>query len=332
MKSVTILSTVRNIHETVNGWLESLLIQDYPGKYDIVIIDGGSTDDTVKILESYQKLYGNISLVQYTSTQPQAFNYAIKNKLISNEIVALIDGDCIAPKNWLSSLVATMEQNNVDAVGGPGLTPENSNLLQKVIGFDLDYRFLKTPEGLIKRQPNMNLMVKTGILEQLKFNENLPVGYDADFCYRLNESGYTLWFSPSVIVWHHHRSSIKGYIKQQFLNGKYALKYNLEVNKKLKGDNINPLNMTLQPVFLAFALASAVLWLIDLRFLLLTGIFALSLGLLFSMDIVKAYRINRNPYVVLLYPLYLLRLIAWVFGAIAAVLRYITVKQVQQSN
>jgi hypothetical protein len=59
-------------------------------------------------------------------------------------------------------------------------------------------------------------------------------GDDVDVCWRLQERGLTLGFSPSAVVWHHRRSSIRAYWKQQrgygeaeaLLERKWPEKYN----------------------------------------------------------------------------------------------------------
>jgi hypothetical protein len=45
-------------------------------------------------------------------------------------------------------------------------------------------------------------------------------GDDVDICWRLQERGHTIGFSPAAIVWHHRRKTIKSYLKQQMGYGK----------------------------------------------------------------------------------------------------------------
>ena len=40
-------------------------------------------------------------------------------------------------------------------------------------------------------------------------------GDDVDVCWRLRQRGWTLGFSPAAVVWHHRRTSIRAYWKQQ---------------------------------------------------------------------------------------------------------------------
>ena len=43
----------------------------------------------------------------------------------------------------------------------------------------------------------------------------LRAGDDVDVCWRLQARGWKIGFASSALVWHHHRSSIKAYWRQQ---------------------------------------------------------------------------------------------------------------------
>ena len=316
MESVTILSTEKNIKKTVKIWMDSLLQQDYPGKFDIVVIDASSTDGTSEILNDYQSRFNNIiKVVEYESTQPQALNYAIKEHLLTGKFVALIDGDCVAPKYWLRTLVKTLKEKGVDAVGGPGLTPRRVTLLQRLIGLDLDARFLSIPEGLVKRHPNMNLLIKREVLEDLKFEEELKVGYDADFGYRFNQKGYKLWYNPAAFVYHYHRASMKSYLKQQFITGKYAFKFYLRTTEGLRGDNINSPSMIFSPVVLTLFLMSLLFSMVNTAFSIAAISLLFILLTLYTLDISRVLKFKKNFLGIFLYLLYFIRTVAWTTGA-----------------
>ena len=60
-------------------------------------------------------------------------------------------------------------------------------------------------------------------------------GDDVDVCWRLQQQGWTLGFSPAAVVWHHRRNSVRTYWKQQqgygkaeaLLENKWPEKYNI---------------------------------------------------------------------------------------------------------
>ena len=45
-------------------------------------------------------------------------------------------------------------------------------------------------------------------------------GDDVDICWRLQDQGWTVGFSPGAVVWHHRRDCVRGYLKQQYEYGK----------------------------------------------------------------------------------------------------------------
>lgn len=100
--SVSILIPTLNAEKALNVCLESIKIQDYPKeKIEIVVADGGSTDDTVKIAKEFgARVYENP-----LKTGEAGKAIALKNA--NNELVALIDSDNILPDpNWFKSMVA----------------------------------------------------------------------------------------------------------------------------------------------------------------------------------------------------------------------------------
>src|SRR5260221_10124466 len=71
----------------------------------------------------------------------------------------------------------------------------------------------------------------------LSLHDALPIciaGDDVDVCWRLQQRGWTLGFSPAAMVWHHRRNSVRAYWRQQknyakaeaLLEKKWPEKYN----------------------------------------------------------------------------------------------------------
>jgi len=57
---------------------------------------------------------------------------------------------------------------------------------------------------------------KEALMKAGEFDLNCETGEDIDISIRVAKSGYELWFEPSAKIWHHHRYSLKGLIKQWF--------------------------------------------------------------------------------------------------------------------
>jgi len=99
---VSILIPTLNAGRVLGMCLQSISTQDYPKeKVEVIIADGGSTDNTLEIVKKYRaKIYKN-KLITAESGKAEALRHA------SGEIIALIDSDNILPDtNWLLRLTA----------------------------------------------------------------------------------------------------------------------------------------------------------------------------------------------------------------------------------
>lgn len=105
---VSLISTIFNEGENAHQWLESLLHQSRLPD-EIVIADGGSTDDTVEIIESFaltSPVEINVIRAQGANIA-QGRNIAIRNA--SHPIIACTDFGCVLDRDWLRFLVMPFE-------------------------------------------------------------------------------------------------------------------------------------------------------------------------------------------------------------------------------
>ncbi len=205
-------------------------------------------------------------------------------------------------------------------MGGPGFTLPHANIIQKIIGFDLNSRFLSIQEGPVMRHPNMNMMIKRKILEEIGFNEKYIVGYDAILGYTLNRKGYSLWYHPKSFVWHHHRSTILGYMKQQYLSSRYAILILSRCREARKGDNINSITMIAQPFFFLLVLLTLITSMFNSNLIWLFLFFSISLFSIITFHVTRSMKLNKNFFALSLYSIYILRLPIWIAGAVTGML------------
>jgi len=303
--SVTITLTVRNMSGTIEKCVDSLINQNYKNK-KIFVTDAFSTDGTFEKLEKY----GNrIILERIKGNMSKAYNYMIKK--VNTEFIAFTDADCTLDKNWLKILINSFEED-VIAVGGTVSTPKSANKLQTVIGKELESRYKRFPR-FVKRLPTMNICVRTDIAKRIKFNENLDVVQETEWNYKLGKFG-KIAFNPRARLVHYHRSSLKGYIKQQFRYGVFVPQVYLtkEHFGKITGDNISTSIMPLQlALILLIILSSLLTFLFDQLYQLTT----LLLLVLFLSYIFDSLRITKDvSEIILLLFLFFLRNAIWFIG------------------
>jgi glycosyltransferase involved in cell wall biosynthesis len=116
---VTVLIPTFNRKEALKGCLESLFIQTYPrDKFEIIVVNDGSTDGTENLLEEYEKK-APCKLKWYNQSNSgigAARNLGIKKSV--GEILCFIDDDCIADKNWIKNMVNCFSDNKIGGIGG----------------------------------------------------------------------------------------------------------------------------------------------------------------------------------------------------------------------
>ena len=94
---VSIIIPAFNAEQTIAKCLDSILAQEYRGKYEIIVVDNGSQDRTAEIVNLFDK----VNLLKYTDTQS---SYAARNKGIlasQGNILAFTDADIAVSKAWL---------------------------------------------------------------------------------------------------------------------------------------------------------------------------------------------------------------------------------------
>ena len=112
---VSVVVTVLNEEEDVSALLESLLKQTLKAD-EIIVVDGGSSDNTVDIVKTYEKAYGNIRLIEKKTTRAEARNLGISHA--NNLIIATTDAGCIAETHWLKRITRPLNNQEVDLVAG----------------------------------------------------------------------------------------------------------------------------------------------------------------------------------------------------------------------
>ena len=114
-RSVSVIATVLNEGDAIHRLLDSLLAQTRPAD-EIIIVDGGSRDNTVAILSTYQERLPLRVLVEPGCNISQGRNRAIA--AARHEIIASTDAGVWLEPGWLAALLAPFAQPGVEVVAG----------------------------------------------------------------------------------------------------------------------------------------------------------------------------------------------------------------------
>lgn len=214
MKTVSVIITCFNSEKYIEKCLKGVLNQTYPIK-EIIVIDGGSSDNTPKILSKFSK-YKKIKII----VQPKNFGLAKdRNTGIlhsKSELVAFLDADCVPHRNWLKELVKNINGNVVGASG---------RLIEKyknTLGDRWRVQHMSQDAGRKKIELNYlpgnnNVYLRNVLIEVGMFDEYFKTnGEDVDIGKRLREKGYKLVHEPNAIVYHLRKDDIFSVLKSRW--------------------------------------------------------------------------------------------------------------------
>jgi mycofactocin system glycosyltransferase len=166
----------------------------------------------------------------------QARNQGAKEA--TGEILAFLDNDCVAEKNWLYELAGYFQWEELGAVGGyvDGYSASTAlSRYEKIFSpLNLGRQMLST--GIYSRlyAPTCNLLVRKKVFHELGgLKESLHVGEDVDFCWRMQDHRYSMLYIPRGMVKHKHRAAYVPMLKRRYQYGtSEALLYKLHPARK----------------------------------------------------------------------------------------------------
>ena len=259
---VTAMIVVRNEENYIKKSFKSLLEQDFPkDMYEIIIIDGCSTDNTLDIVKKLMKEYEDKIKITLLKNEKKilaaGWNIGIKNAL--GQYVVRIDAHASAERNFIKNSIETIQKlpEDVACVGGKlkSVYLENedktiSKVLSSPFGIgNSKFRYSDKAQyvdtvafGLYKKE----VFDKVGY-----FDETLERNQDNNMHNRIRKAGYKFYFNPEIRSNYYVRNNLKKMIKQGFSNGKWNIIVFKQDRKSLSLRHLVPLIFVLSIMFLS---------------------------------------------------------------------------------
>ncbi len=218
---VSVIIPVREInYHIIFENLPALNKQTYQN-YEAIVLPNEHTHYDLTLLKQYQWL----RIIPTGKITRPAEKRDIGTKEAKGEIVAFIDDDAFPTPHWLKTATDLLKKNNITAVCGPGVLPPQSNQWEKVFDEVLktkfgsggyEYRFVPKKARYVDDYPSMNFLIQKKLFQKLGgFNSDYWPGEDSKLC---NDLVYgekqKILYHPDVIIYHHRRKDLIGYLKQ----------------------------------------------------------------------------------------------------------------------
>ena len=209
---VSVIVCSYNGGKTLAACLDSLGRIDYPA-FEVILVDDGSTDDTPAIAARFPA-------VRYLHQTNHGLSHARNTGAAAalGDVFAYTDSDCMADRDWLRFLIATLRSGNYAGVGGPNISPPAQDWVQAcVAAAPGGPSHVLLTDTVAEHIPGCNMAWYRWAFENVGgFDvEYHKAGDDVDFCWRVQQSGHQIAFSPTAIVWHYRRFTLTAFRKQQ---------------------------------------------------------------------------------------------------------------------
>lgn len=215
--------------------LDALLAQSYP-RYEIIVVDDCSTDDTPAFLQSFAADHPQLPFRWFRNPSHAGANPS-RNRGIreaAGAFVAFLDNDCIAEPDWLARLMGGFTGEQVAAVTGLVADPKPANIYE--LTFKGTHRV--HGRGRAGRLVAGNMCVRRPLLLQFMLDEDraprASTGQeppDVTVSGRCDEEGLYLLLCaaghevrvvPEAVVVHEHHFGGRRFFRQAYRGGKSA--------------------------------------------------------------------------------------------------------------
>jgi len=216
--SISVVIPTYNEEKYIERCLKSLLNQTIPRKnYEIIVVDGQSTDKTVKLA----KKFADKVIQQKSEGVGGARNDGVK--IAKCDIVATTDADCIVPKNWLEDiLMAFKRDKNLVAVYGV------DNPIEKTLKSKLTYKFIRIifKFGAIFNFHTLigtNSSFRKDVFQKIGGYNNLPYLDDTEISFRIKKEGKIKCLKSLCVQTSNRRLEKNGYLSTLLIWSKGAI-------------------------------------------------------------------------------------------------------------
>ena len=199
-----------NGSRTIRSALESLMAQDLPSPFEVIVVDSSSDRTDVIVREEFPL----VRLVRRETRTPVGAARNLGVGRARGDIIAFLDADCVADVGWLRHL-ANAHGINVAAVGG-SVVNGNPASLAGWASFLMEFSRLapSSPRRLVADIVGCNCSYKRWVFERYGlYHDGDYAGDDMLFNRRLILAGERLLFEPRAFVHHQNREDLGSFLR-----------------------------------------------------------------------------------------------------------------------
>ena len=230
IERISVIIPMLNEAAFVEQLVSDLAAQDFAGAVDVIVADGGSTDDSVALLRAAaERLDLSLKVVDNPAGWvSQGLNRCIQEA--RGDLIVRADCHSRYPAEYLRRCAETSEATGADNVGGlvvaSGRTP-----MEQAVACAMDSPFggigwtrHETADGPVEVDTvTFGAFRPEAFRRAGLFDETLRRNQDDEFNLRLRRSGGRIVLDPAIKLYYTPRGSLRGVFRQYFEYGRWKI-------------------------------------------------------------------------------------------------------------
>lgn len=234
MIKASIVVPTYNRSDFLGKCLHALKEQDFPkDEFELFLVDDGSTDSTESLVKQFiTDSPGYHFHYLHQKNQGPAAARNLGWQTAKGEIIAFIDDDCLASKQWLKEITSGYDRNDVAGICGNVQAVELDNQITQFLTFDKLHQVPFCDNyGQIVYPITCNASFRRSVLELVGgFDSTFPYpgGEDVDLGIRIRRRGFFFLDNRNAIIQHYHKDSLSGMLKTWYRYGIGAAQWQMK--------------------------------------------------------------------------------------------------------
>jgi glycosyltransferase involved in cell wall biosynthesis len=249
----SIIIPLYNRPQEIAELLDTLTRQTYT-RFEVLVIEDGSVKDAKAIVESFADRLDIKYFVKPNTGQGFTRNFGFEHAM--GDYFIVFDSDCLIPAHYLEIVAHHLNDDYLDAYGGPDDAHPSFNPIQKAISYSMTSPFTTggirgNKKGIGQFHPrSFNMGISRKVWETAGGFIITRLGEDIEYSIRIHSLGFKIGLIPDAIVYHKRRTNFIKFYKQLHFFGRARINIYKFFPNQLKAVHFFPAVFTL---FLLFA-------------------------------------------------------------------------------
>jgi glycosyltransferase involved in cell wall biosynthesis len=211
-----VIIPARDAAAAIGTQLQALAAQRWPGRWEVIVADNGSQDDTVARAEAWRDRLPGLRVIDASSVPGASHARNVAAEAASGDYLLFLDADDVAEPGWLAAMAAAAAEHSfIAGVSTP--SHESASDPRSGMGRATRWSAILPSKGFLDAAPANNLGVSAKVWREVGgFRESMLAGMDTAFCWDVQLHGQPLVRVAGAHVTYRMRSSLRELGRQQY--------------------------------------------------------------------------------------------------------------------